>query len=123
MPAERRRAEVVYDDRCRFCVGSAEAARMADADGALAFVPASSERGQSLLAEAGLSSEAPESVVVTDGRDRWVGSAAVLYLMRRLPALRWLVPIAAAIPAGFRDAAYDWLARHRFRLFGRVGGR
>jgi predicted DCC family thiol-disulfide oxidoreductase YuxK len=59
----------------------------------------------------------PDSfVVLTRGGDLLMRSDASVYVMRRLGG-GW--NILEVIPRGLRDAAYDFVARIRYRVFGR----
>lgn len=120
---ESNRPAVVYDDACRFCVGSVRVGAALDRERALDFVPASTERGRALLEAAGVSAGDPESFVVARGVDSSLRSDASLEVIRRLPAVRWLAPLVAAVSTPARDAAYNVIARNRYRLFGRLDRR
>jgi predicted DCC family thiol-disulfide oxidoreductase YuxK len=48
-----------------------------------------------------------------------VRSDAAIRVVRRL-GLPWsLLAVAAVVPRGVRDAVYSWIARNRYRWFGR----
>lgn len=63
----------------------------------------------------------PDSVVVlTRGNQLLVKSDALLHILRKLGGgRRILAGILRVIPHGLRDAAYDFIARIRYRVFGR----
>jgi predicted DCC family thiol-disulfide oxidoreductase YuxK len=63
----------------------------------------------------------PDSfVVLTHGGDLLMRSDASLYVMRRLGGgWKILADTLGVIPRGLRDAAYDFVARIRYRVFGR----
>ncbi len=46
-------------------------------------------------------------------------SAAVLFVLKQLPAWRRTASLLQLFPKLFRDAAYNTVARHRYRIFGR----
>jgi predicted DCC family thiol-disulfide oxidoreductase YuxK len=48
-----------------------------------------------------------------------VRSTAVLMILRELGGIYLLTGIFFIIPAFIRDRTYDWIARHRYRWFGR----
>ena len=78
-----------------------------------------SEAGRRLLEWFVLPTELYDSVVfVEDGRAS-VKSIAVLRMLRHLPwPWSWLV-VGWAVPRPVRDRLYDFVARHRYRWFGR----
>jgi predicted DCC family thiol-disulfide oxidoreductase YuxK len=63
----------------------------------------------------------PDSVVVlTDEGDLLTRSAAAIYVLERLGGLwRVLGTVMRVVPRAVRDAAYDVVARTRYRAFGR----
>ena len=72
-----------------------------------------------LLAAEGLSPQGLQTLLLVDGTRAWQHTAAIF---RVLHALGWpwrLAWVAWLLPAFLRDPAYRWLARNRYRLFGR----
>ena len=63
----------------------------------------------------------PDSVVVLASEGRLLArSNAILYIFRRLGGVwNMLAAVAAIIPRPIRDAAYDFIARIRYAVFGR----
>ena len=58
------------------------------------------------------------SVVLHEGGRRYTRSAAVLRIASILPGwIAVLARIASLIPERLRDAIYDFIARHRHRIF------
>jgi predicted DCC family thiol-disulfide oxidoreductase YuxK len=77
------------------------------------------ETGRQLLVEAGLEPDALQTLLVVDHGRSWQNTAAIL---RVLDALGWPWKLAWAgwlVPAPLRDVAYRWVARRRYRIFGR----
>jgi predicted DCC family thiol-disulfide oxidoreductase YuxK len=93
-PEERPDADVViYDGRCRMCVGQTLRLARLDCGGRLAFLSLHDGRVPQLYPD--LSHEAlMRDMYVVDRRGRrHRGAAAVRYLSRRLPRLWWLAPL------------------------------
>ena len=110
---------VVFDAHCLLCSGSVQFLLRHDHRQLLRFATVQSPAGRELLRKAGIDAIDPESFVLV-GTDRtWTESAAVLRVAHvlgwpwRLAWLAWLVP------APLRNALYRWIARHRYRWFGR----
>ncbi|MCB0341868.1 MAG: DUF393 domain-containing protein [Pseudobdellovibrionaceae bacterium] len=57
-------------------------------------------------------------VLVQDGLEM-TKSTAVLRIFRDLGSIWWVLSIFRIFPAPMRDAAYDFIASHRYRLFGK----
>ena len=115
---------ILFDGVCNLCHGLVQFVIRHDPAGRFHFAALQSAAGQALLAAHGqpLSAAAlaePESVVLIEGGRVYTHSAAVLRLavglggMWRVAALGWLAP------RPWRDALYRFLARHRYRWFGR----
>ena len=111
------RAVVLFDGACNLCNGAVRFIAANDPAGAFAFASLQSERGPHL---AGVPSGGlPRSIVLlADGR-RYDESDAVLRIALGLRAPWPLAFALVLIPRRGRDAAYRWVARNRYRWFGR----
>ncbi len=106
------RATVLYDEGCAFCRRCVDLLRALDRRRLLTFAPIGSQAGERLLRD--LSPEeryASWHLVEEDGR-RYSAGAALPPLLRRLPSLRRLAPLAETFP-GAVEAAYRLVSRHR----------
>jgi predicted DCC family thiol-disulfide oxidoreductase YuxK len=118
---------LLYDGVCGLCHGFVRFVLARDHGGIFRFAPLQGEPARRLLAQHGLTPTELDSVVLvldagTQQERLLVRSAAAIEVLRRLdrpwPLLaEWL----GALPPGLRDGAYRWVARHRYRIFGRVG--
>jgi len=121
MPAP---ATILFDGVCNLCNGFVQFVIRHDAAGQFRFAALQSEAGQALLAAHGqpLTPAAladPASVVlVADGRVH-THSAAVLRIAGRLGGPWRLAAVGWLLPGPWRDAAYRFVAQHRYRWFGR----
>ena len=110
---------MLFDGVCRFCSTSVRMAMDLDSKAVLKFTPLQSPYGQALAAQYGLDPINPDSFVFFDkGRPRQRSDGALALVTRlRLP---WsaLVVLRLLKPA-WRDSMYDWLARNRYRYFGK----
>lgn len=114
---------VLFDGSCNLCHRLVAFLSRIDEGGALDFAPLESEAGRSALAAAALDRGQTQAVVLVEqGR----GAAKSEAVWRALDHLRAPWPTAARalrlVPRPIRDAAYDAVARHRYRLFGRTTG-
>lgn len=113
--------ELFYDGHCGLCQQAVRFVIAEDAHGtAFRFAPLQGETFQRLVTpEQQLA--LPDSVVVmtADGK-LLVRSDAFLHILRRLGgAWRVLAVALGIVPRGLRDLIYDFVARIRFRVFGR----
>lgn len=110
---------LLFDGVCNLCNTSVQWVLLRDNAGIFRFAALQSETGQALLARVGLVHESFDSVVLVDGNRVFTRSDAALEVLRRLGwpwaafvVLRW-------VPRGLRNTVYDWVARNRYRWFGR----
>ncbi len=111
---------VLFDGVCNLCNGSVQFLLRRDRRRRFRFAALQSAAGQALLEEYGLPTQILPTIVVLEGGQARVRSDAALHLARRLP---WPWPALAVfriLPRPLRDALYDFVARHRYRWFGRT---
>jgi predicted DCC family thiol-disulfide oxidoreductase YuxK len=110
-----------YDGSCALCHGSVRFVLAEDPEGrAFRFAPLDSEAFRAAV-PAEVLSRLPDSLVVrtADGR-LLTRSAGVLHVLERLGGIWRLAAIPGGlVPPPLRDAAYDFVARVRYRVFGR----
>ncbi|WP_462388721.1 thiol-disulfide oxidoreductase DCC family protein [Acidovorax sp. Q11] len=110
---------VVFDGQCLLCNGWVQFLLRHDRSQRIRFASIQSAVGQQLLARAGLQVEGLQTLLVIDGERSWQHTAAIL---RVLHALGWpwrLAWVGWLVPAPLRDALYRWVARNRYRIWGR----
>lgn len=110
---------VLFDGVCNLCNGFVQFLMKRDPKGVLRFASLQSDVGQSLLEIAGRPREISTIVFVEKGKtyDR---STAALRIVRYL---RFPWPLLCALwilPKFLRDAMYSWVARNRYRWFGKT---
>jgi predicted DCC family thiol-disulfide oxidoreductase YuxK len=121
MPAP---ATILFDGVCNLCNGFVQFVIRHDAAGQFRFAALQSEAARALLAAHGqlltpAAQADPTSVLlVADGRV-YSHSAAVLRIAGRLGGLWQLAAVGWLLPSPWRDALYRFVARHRYRWFGR----
>ena len=108
----------LFDAHCVFCAWSTRFILAHEAEPLIRFVAITSAEGRALALAHGVSPDVPLTFLFIAGGKALTASDAVLALAR----LRWpwrALGAARVIPRPLRDAAYDFIARHRYRLFGR----
>lgn len=110
---------ILFDGVCGLCNRAVRFIVRHDRAGQFRFAHLQSAVGRSLADGTGLSEPLPDSVLLVEGDTVCASSDAALAIARRLDgrwsALRWF----GILPRGLRDAGYRWIARHRYRWFGR----
>ncbi|QKG56019.1 thiol-disulfide oxidoreductase DCC family protein [Hymenobacter sp. BRD128] len=118
-------ATILFDGVCTLCNGFVQFVIRHDARGYFRFAALQSELGQALLAAHGQPATAaqvasPDSVILLEGGQLYAHSAAVLRIARQLGGpWRLAAAVGGWLPRRGRDAAYRFVARHRYRWFGR----
>lgn len=110
---------VVFDGQCLLCNGWVQFLLRHDRGGRFRFASIQGEAGGRMLADAGLRVEGLQTLLLVDGDRSWQHTDAIL---RVLHGLGWPWRLAWAawlIPRPLRDGLYRWLARNRYRWFGR----
>ena len=110
---------ILFDGVCNLCNGSVNFVIDRDPEGIFRFGSLQSNQAAPLLARYGLEDSALDSIVLIEDGRVYRKSDAVLRIARRLPGAWPLLYGAMAVPRVLRDAVYDWVARNRYRWFGR----
>lgn len=112
------RPVIVFDAMCVLCSGHAQFVLRHDRAGH--FLLASMQgAGAAIYRAHGIDPENPETLIVIDGDRVLRDSDAILAIWRGLGWPWRLVTVFGIVPRALRDPAYRWVARHRYRLFGR----
>lgn len=110
---------VVFDAQCLFCNAWVKFLLKRDRRGIFRFAAIQGATGRTLLARAGLKTEGLQTLLLVDGDRIWQHTAAILRVLHALGGPWRLAWAGWLVPAPVRDAVYRWIARHRYRLFGR----
>jgi predicted DCC family thiol-disulfide oxidoreductase YuxK len=112
-------ATVLFDGACNLCNGSVRFIIANDPAGHFRFASLQSPQGAAALARVGWSAKGLDSIVLIDGDRVYRRSDAALRIAAELRAPWGLARALLAIPAEIRDGIYDWVATHRYEVFGR----
>lgn len=114
---------ILFDGVCNLCNGFVQFVIRRDPAARFRFAALQSPAGQALLATQGLDATTlalePESVLLFSGGRLYSHSSAVLGIARRLGGVWRLAGVGWVLPRALRDALYRFVARHRYRWFGR----
>ncbi len=110
---------IVFDGICVLCSASARFVMRHDPAGAFRLTAAQSPVRQALYGHYGLDPADYDTFLVLEGGRAFLKSEAALHVAAGLGWPRAAASIPRALPAALRDAAYDAVARTRYRVFGR----
>ncbi|GAA4374536.1 thiol-disulfide oxidoreductase DCC family protein [Hymenobacter koreensis] len=111
---------ILFDGVCNLCHGLVQFIIERDPTGRFKFASLQSEAGQR-LAPSGINPDPanPDSVVLVENGQVYTHSTAILRIMRHLPGLWSWLAAGMVLPRFLRDAAYRFVARNRYRWFGK----
>jgi predicted DCC family thiol-disulfide oxidoreductase YuxK len=110
---------ILFDGVCNLCNTSVQFILLRDKKGYFAFAPLQSAVGQAVMAHHKLPTEALESVLLLENGRLYTHSTAALRIARRLTGLWPILYVGVIIPKILRDGLYHWIARNRYRWFGK----
>ena len=115
---------LLYDGVCGLCNRLVQFALRHDHEKVFRFAPLQSSFGSRVLKQHGVDAAALKTVYVlasgNEGQVLLQQSEAILFLMSRFGGI-WsvLAQMVRLLPPGISDWAYNLIARHRYRIFGR----
>lgn len=110
---------LLFDGVCNLCNTSVQWVLQRDRKGQFRFAALQSDTGRELLARHGLDPAAFDSVVLVDAHRVYLRSDAALEVARKI-GLPWsLLTVFFIVPRFIRNAVYNFIARNRYRWFGK----
>jgi predicted DCC family thiol-disulfide oxidoreductase YuxK len=110
---------ILFDGVCNFCNAGVNFIIRQDKQKNFLFAPLQSEAGQKILHEYKLPVKDFESFVLIDDGKVYKKSAASLKVMSKLPWYWKGLQIFWIVPAFIRNAVYDFIAKNRYKWFGK----
>lgn len=110
---------ILFDAECVLCSSNAQFVLRHDKAARFRLASIQGAAGAALCREHGLDPDDPTSILVVDGARVRRDSDAVLAIYEGLGWPWRALSLFRLIPAFFRDPVYRWIARNRYRLFGK----
>lgn len=110
---------LLFDGICHLCDASVRFIVKRDPQGKIKFAPIQSALGSQLYSQHGLDPAAPNAMLFLTPRGAFKASDAALEIARTLGGPWKLALVFKSLPHALRDAAYDFIARNRYRWFGK----
>ena len=123
---------MMFDGTCNLCDRSLQFIIDHEGDTELKFTALQSDAGRALLATVASPAEVeqlvngtkgtgdPDTVLLVEGGRIYTHSSAALRIARHLRSpWRW-VRLSLIVPRPLRDVVYRWIARNRYRWFGKT---
>lgn len=110
---------ILFDGLCGLCVPTVRLVLRLDRDGCFRFASLQSAAGMKMASLHGIEAGEPSSVVLIEEGQAYVESEAALRIARRLPWPLRLLRLLRLVPRTVRDGIYRFVARRRYRWFGK----
>ncbi|MFZ1530319.1 MAG: thiol-disulfide oxidoreductase DCC family protein [Ferruginibacter sp.] len=112
-------AIILFDGICNLCNGSVQYVIKHDPHGIFKFAALQSEAGQKILQQYNLPGERFNSFILIENGRVFTRSTAALRVVKRLKGFSKLLYAFIIIPAFIRNFVYDFIAKNRYRWFGK----
>ncbi|MBN1251453.1 MAG: thiol-disulfide oxidoreductase DCC family protein [Bacteroidales bacterium] len=110
---------VIFDGICNFCESSVIFIINRDRKSKFKFVQAQSEIGINLQLKFGVNSIKSETIILIKKDKVFYKSNAALEIAKNLDSFWPMLYIFKIIPSFFRDKIYDYIAKNRYKWFGK----
>ncbi|MGB3338239.1 MAG: DCC1-like thiol-disulfide oxidoreductase family protein [Devosia sp.] len=114
-----QRPIIVFDAMCVLCSANAQFVLNNDRRGHFLLASMQGEVGSALYRKFGIDPAAPDTIVVVIGEHALRDSDAVLSIYEELGWPWRIFSALRFVPRALRDPAYRFIARHRYRIFGK----
>jgi predicted DCC family thiol-disulfide oxidoreductase YuxK len=120
MPVEKDHTSIIlFDGVCNFCNSSINFVIRHDKKNHFRFATLQSETGKELLKKHHVDPSTTDSIVLIENESAYVKSTAALRITKHLNGAYPLAYTLLIIPAFIRNIVYDFIARNRYKWFGK----
>lgn len=109
---------ILFDGECNFCDASVQFIIKRDPYEYFQFAALESETGRQLAEDHHIPDDVDSMVLIENGKT-YMKSGAALRIAKKLDGLWHLAFLFILIPAPIRDSVYDFVARNRYKWFGK----
>lgn len=109
---------VLFDGVCNLCSGFVQFVIKREVDSSISFASLQSWKGEQVLKEYGVDLSMDSIVFIHEG-NAYTKSRAFFMIVQHLKKPWPYVGIFSFLPVKFTDAAYDLIAKNRYRLMGK----
>lgn len=110
---------ILFDGVCNLCNGAINYVIKRDQKNVFKFAALQSEIGQELTAKFKIDGSKVDSIILIDGDKHYEKSTAALYIAKHLSGAYPLLFGFIIVPKNIRNAVYDYVARNRYKWFGK----
>lgn len=117
--AAERYSIILFDGQCNLCNRLVQFVIQRDPRGRFHFASLQSELGSNLVTQHGRDPADMDTMLLIQSGRLFARSTAALRIVGGLRAPWPLLSVFLIVPAPLRDLVYRWIARNRYRWFGR----
>ena len=111
---------VLFDGYCHFCNSSVQFIIRHEKKQDLFFASLQSPTGKLLLKKYHINPQTTDSLVLIKNEEAFLKSSAALNITKYLKGLYPLLYAFIIVPPFIRNAVYDFIARNRYKWFGKI---
>ncbi len=119
MKAKARYKIILFDGVCNLCNGAVTYIIKRDKKNVFKFAALQSEIGQELVLKFKIDTSKVDSIILIDGEKHYEKSSAALRISKDLSGAYPLLFGFMIVPKFIRNAVYDYIARNRYKWFGK----
>ncbi|MCK8142613.1 DUF393 domain-containing protein [Flavobacterium sp. I-SCBP12n] len=111
---------ILFDGVCNLCDSAVQFIIKHDKKDVFRFVSLQSDTGKEISNYLGISSEKLSSIILYQpGYAYYHKSQAVFEIAKELGGLFSIIPIFSFLPTSLTDSLYDYVAKNRYKLYGK----
>jgi predicted DCC family thiol-disulfide oxidoreductase YuxK len=110
---------ILFDGVCNLCNGAVNFVIKRDPGNVFKFTPLQEKQGVLLLKKLAIDAQELDSIVLVENKKVYTKSSAALRIARKLSGLWPLFFVLLIIPSFIRDGVYDFIAKNRYKWFGK----
>ena len=110
---------ILFDGVCNLCNGAVNFVIKRDPRNVFKFTPLQEKQGVLLLKTHAVDTQKLDSIVLIENEKVYVKSSAALRIARKISNLWPLFFVLLIIPSFIRDGVYDFIAKNRYKWFGK----
>ena len=110
---------ILFDGVCNLCNGAVNFVIKRDPRNVFKFTPLQEKQGVLLLKKHAVDSRKLDSIVLIENGNVYIKSSAALRIARKMSNLWPLFFVLLIIPSFIRDGVYDFIAKNRYKWFGK----
>lgn len=111
---------ILFDGVCNFCNSTVLKIIQLDKNDTFLFASIQSKKGQELTAHFNIDTVKTDSIILVESDIKFsVRSAAALHILNEFGGIWKLFKVCWIVPRFVRDALYDFIAKNRYKWFGK----